>query len=215
MVRLKLLFLLIACFCLLGMGVAQDAPPPVEQLPTDKSAPPPNENRKQPPRSDNVPADESSSSQTRIDVTPPSNDAKSHPEADLGNSDVNEFTPYNPMKALKDIEVGDFYFKKENYPAAISRYREALEYKPHDAEATFKLAEVLNKTGDLPGAKENYQEYLKILPSGPYAKKAKEALSKLPDTVSVKSSPPARKASSPPNQPQSGGTTLDGGVNPR
>jgi len=33
-----------------------------------------------------------------------------------------------------------------NYNAAISRYREALDFKPHDAEATFKLAEVLNKT---------------------------------------------------------------------
>ncbi len=196
------------------MCAAQDAPPPVEQLPTDKSAPPPNDNRKQPPRSDSVPADESSSSQTRIEVAPPSNDAKSHPEADLGNGDVDEFTPYNPMKALKDVEVGDFYFKKENYQAAISRYREALEFKPHDAEATYKLAEGLNKTGDLAGAKENYEAYLKILPNGPYAKKAREALSKLPDSVSAKNPAPARKAPSPSSQPQSGGITLNGGVSP-
>ncbi len=92
------------------------------------------------------------------------------------------------MKAMKDIEVGDFYVKKENYPAAISRYREALEFKPHDAEATFKLAEVLNKTGDVAGATEDYEAYLKILPNGPYAKKAKEALSKL------KEKPPAQAA---------------------
>ena len=106
---------------------------------------------------------------------------RSHPEADLGDSDVSEFTPYNPMKALKAIEVGDWYFKQENYKAAISRYQEALEYKPHDAEATYKLAQVLNKTGDSAGAKENYEAYLKILPNGPYAKKAREALSKLKD----------------------------------
>jgi Flp pilus assembly protein TadD len=85
------------------------------------------------------------------------------------------------MKALKDIEVGDYYAKRENYHAAVSRYREALEFKPHDAEATFKLAEVLNKTGDAAGARENYESYLKILPNGPYAKKAKEALGKLKD----------------------------------
>ena len=83
------------------------------------------------------------------------------------------------MKALKDIEVGDFYFKKENYHAAISRYREALEYKPQDAEATFKLAEALNKSGDAAGATENYEAYLRILPNGPFARKAKEALSQL------------------------------------
>jgi tetratricopeptide (TPR) repeat protein len=177
-VRFRFLLLAIACFCLLGVCVAQDAPP-VEQVPADKSAPRPSDNRKQPPRSDKVGADESSSSQTRIDVTPPDNDTKSHPEADLGNGEVNEFTPYDPMKALKAVEVGDFYFKRESYPAAISRYREALEYKPHDAEATFKLAEALNKTGDVSAAKENYEAYLKILPNGPYAKKAREALSKL------------------------------------
>jgi len=167
-----------ACICLAGVAVTQDAPP-IEQVPTDKSAPPPRDNRKQPPRSDNVPAGESSSKQTEIDVSAPPNDAKSHPEADLDNGDVSEFTPFNPMRAMKDVEVGDFYFKKENYGAAISRYREALQYKPHDAEATFKLAEALNKTGDVAGATENYEAYLKILPNGPYANKAREALSKL------------------------------------
>jgi regulator of sirC expression with transglutaminase-like and TPR domain len=37
----------------------------------------------------------------------------------------------------------------------------------------------LNKSGDKTGALENYQAYLKILPNGPYAKKAREALDKL------------------------------------
>lgn len=169
--------LAVVCLWLAAAVVAQE--PPVEQVPVDKSAPAPKDNRKSPPRSDGVPADESSSKQTRIDVAPPADDAKSHPEADLGDTGVDEFTPWNPMKAMKDVEVGDFYFKKENYDAAISRYREALEFKPHDAEATFKLAEVLNKTGDKAGAVENYQAYLKILPNGPYAKRAHEALDKL------------------------------------
>ena len=91
------------------------------------------------------------------------------------------------MRAMKDVEVGDFYVRvKKNYPAAISRYREALEFKPHDAEATFKLAEVLNKTGDTAGAVENYEEYLKILPDGPYAKKAREELDKLKQKTAAK-----------------------------
>ena len=157
-------------------AIAQDsAPPPVEQLPADSSAPKPKDNAKAPPRSD---GGESSSADTRIDVSPPKDDAKAHPESGL-DSDVNEFTPYNPMKAMKAVEVGDYYFKQQNYKAAISRYREALEYKPHDGDATFKLAEVLNKTGDIPGAEESYAEYLKMLPNGPYAKKAKQALDKI------------------------------------
>ncbi|MDR3748007.1 MAG: tetratricopeptide repeat protein [Acidobacteriota bacterium] len=186
--RFRYLILAVFCLFLTGAAIAQDqspteqAPeqPPVEQVPVDKSAPAPTDNRKAPPRSDNLGPDESSSKQTRIDVSPPSDDKK-HPGASIeDDTGVNEFTPYNPMKAMKDIEIGDFYFKvKQNYPAAVSRYREALENKPHDAEATFKLAEALNKTGDIEGAVENYQAYLKILPDGPYAKKAKEELGKL------------------------------------
>ena len=180
-VRLYYLILAMLTLLLTGAAVAQDqAPAPVERVPVDKAAPAPQNNAKNPPRTDGISAGESSSKQTRIDVSPPANDAKSHPGADLSDTDVNEFTPWNPMKAMKDVEVGDFYFKvKQNYPAAISRYREALEYKPHDAEATFKLAEVLNKTGDTAGAIENYEAYLKILPDGPYAKSAHEALEKL------------------------------------
>jgi tetratricopeptide (TPR) repeat protein len=175
MYRWVLLWVVLCAFT--GLAFAQEsAPPPVEQLPTDKSAPAPKDNAKAPPRSD---GGESSSADTRIDVSPPKDDSKVHPESGLGESDVNEFTPYNPMKAMKCVEVGDYYFKKENYRGAISRYREALEYKPHDAEATFKLAEVLNKTGDVSGATENYEEYLKMMPNGPYAKRAKEALQKI------------------------------------
>ena len=182
---MRYLILVLLCLWLTGVGSAQDQQP-VEQVPTDKSAPPPKDNRKSPPRSDNVPAGESSSKQTQIDVSPPADDAKKHPEAELGGSgsDVDELTPYSPMRAMKDVEIGDFYFKvKQNYPAAISRYREALEYKPHDAEATFKLAEVLNKTGDKAGAVENYQAYLKILPDGPYAKRAREEAAKAEKAV--------------------------------
>ena len=178
-VRFHYLAIVVLCLGFAGIAAGQDSPP-VEQLPADKSSPPPKDNAKVPPRSDNVPVGESSSTQTRIDVDPPANDTKAHPESGLGSeSEVDEFTPYNPMKALKAVEVGDWYYKQENYKAAISRYREALEFKPHDAEATFKLAEVLNKTGDLAGAATNYEDYLKTLPNGPHAKKAKEALEKV------------------------------------
>jgi tetratricopeptide (TPR) repeat protein len=177
-VRIRILILAACCLFCGALAFAQDQQP-VEKVPVDRSAPQPQNNVGAPPRSDNVPAGESSSKQTQIDISPPANDAKSHPEANLGSSDVDEFTPYNPLKAMKDIEVGDFYAKRENYTAAIDRYREALEFKPHDAEATFKLAQALNKTGDTGGAIENYQEYLKTVPHGPYAKKAQEELDKL------------------------------------
>jgi tetratricopeptide (TPR) repeat protein len=172
-----ILFALLCFFCFLSIWCAQGQEP-VERIPVDKNAPPPKETK--PPRSDQAGPDESSSRDTQIDVTPPPGDLKDHPGADLDTpSESGEFTPWDPHKAMKSIEVGDFYFKRENYSAAISRYREALEYKPHDAEATYKLAAALEKSGDLKGAMQDYQDYLKVLPHGPYADKAQMGIDRL------------------------------------
>src|SRR3989442_2835376 len=128
----------------------------------------------------------SSSKDTRIDLSPPANDQKNHPmsgaavsDAEDAASDVQELHPWDPHKAAKDIEVGDFYFKKKNYRAALERYKEALVYKPNDALAEFHLAECFDKTGNSNEAITHYQEYLKILPHGPNAADAEKALSKL------------------------------------
>ena len=133
---------------------------------------------------------ESSSRDTRIDITPPKDDAKNHPNsksavADLETapepdaSGVQEFHPWNPMKAMKDVEVGDFYFKRKNYKAALDRYKEALYYKDNDAVASFRLAVCQEKLGDKAEARKYYEQYLKILPEGPFAKEAHAALDKL------------------------------------
>jgi len=166
---------------LLGVSLSY-AQAPVEQLPVEKNAPAPADNKTKPPRSDKPALDESSSRDTEIDISPPAGDLKEHPGAELdAESTSGEFTPWDPHRAMKAIEVGDFYAKRQNYGAAISRYREALEFKPRDAEATFKLADVLEKSGDLKGAMENYQGYLKILPSGPYAAQSKTGIARLKD----------------------------------
>jgi Flp pilus assembly protein TadD len=80
---------------------------------------------------------------------------------------------------MKDVEVGDYYFRLGNYKAAVSRYREALQFKPHDAAATFKLAQTLEKTKEFEEARARYQEYLAILKDGPNASAAKKALERM------------------------------------
>jgi tetratricopeptide (TPR) repeat protein len=138
---------------------------------------------------------ESSSRDTRIDLSPPRDDAKSHPGskdavADLDGtqnpdkdkadtSGVQEFHPWNPMKAAKDIEVGDYYFKRKNYKGAVERYKDALYYKDGDAVASFRLAECQEKLGDKTEARKYYEQYLKILPQGPFAKDAHASLDRL------------------------------------
>lgn len=103
-------------------------------------------------------------------------------------SDVQEFRPWDPHKAAKDVEVGDFYFKRKNYHAALERYKEALVYKPNDALANFRLAECLEKTGNPSEALTHYQEYLKILPHGPLAPDAQKAMERLKASGSTASS---------------------------
>lgn len=132
-------------------------------------------------------AEESSSRDTRIDLSPPKDDEKDHPMSSIPSpdqndtSDVEEMHPWDPHKAAKNVEVGDFYFKKKNYKAAIDRYKEALIYKPNDAIANFRLAESLEKIGNSGEAATHYQEYLKILPHGPFADDAQKALARLND----------------------------------
>jgi len=131
-------------------------------------------------------AEQSSSKDTQVDLSPPKDDAKTHPrsavtisDAEDSASDVEELHPWDPHKAAKDVEVGDFYFKRKNYRAARDRYKEALFYKPNDAVANFRLAECQEKMGNPAEAISHYQEYLKILPQGPFANDAQKALERL------------------------------------
>jgi tetratricopeptide (TPR) repeat protein len=142
-----------------------------------------------PPRSDRIDASaladgpgESSSKDTQIDISPPPGDDKEHPQSSNdfdADGDITEFRLWDPHRAAKDIEVGDFYFKRQNYVGAESRYREALMYKENDATATFKLAECLFKMKRLDEALAEYESYLKILPNGPEAPLAKKAIERL------------------------------------
>jgi tetratricopeptide (TPR) repeat protein len=146
-----------------------------------------------PPRSDRISADAiedgtSSSKNTQIDLAPPPDDNKAHPKsADIlmdaetapGSTATSEFHPWDPHKAAKDVEVGDFYLKRKNYRAAEDRYREALYYKDNDAIAIYRLATCLEKL-DRPGeAREQYENYLKILPHGPESEEAKKSIERL------------------------------------
>ena len=148
-----------------------------------------------PPRSDTVnvrdlggDSGDSSSKDTQIDLSPPADDAKAHPkssevledvEGAPGSVDVNEMHPWDPHKAAKDVEVGDYYFKRKNYAGAESRYREALYYKDNDAIATYRLAICLEKMGRSDEAIAEFESYLRILPHGPQAEESRKAIDRL------------------------------------
>jgi tetratricopeptide (TPR) repeat protein len=135
----------------------------------------------EPTPGDNAPprSDDSSSKSTKIDLSPPMGDSMSHPNSGVAD-DVLEMHTWDPHKADKSVEVGDFYFKRKNYVAAANRYRDALKWQSNDAIAFYKLALASEKLGNLDEARDSYENYLKILPSGTFAEDSKKALEKLP-----------------------------------
>lgn len=153
-----------------------------------------------PPRSDRVQIQdlppgvgESSSKDkdkdTQVDLSAPADDAKAHPQSSdavanaeagtLSSGGITDLRSWDPHKAAKNVEVGDFYFKRKNYRAAEARYRDALRYKDNDAIATIRLAVCLEKLGILDDARAEYESYLKILPHGPQAGDAQKAIERL------------------------------------
>jgi len=136
---------------------------------------------------------ESSSRADRVDINPPKDDEKNHPASKAAvagldipegaeNADasgIQEFHPWNPLKSSKDVQIGDFYFRRKNYKAALDRYKEALYYKEGDAVATFRIGECEDKLGNKTEAKKYFAQYLKILPEGPLAKDARSSLERI------------------------------------
>lgn len=85
----------------------------------------------------------------------------------------------NPMLAKKDVEIGDFYYKKKNYKAAIQRYLEALEYQPNLIEAYEALAQAYEKDDQMDKAVDTYKDFLKKYPDSPKSSDFRSKLSKL------------------------------------
>ena len=158
-------------------------PDSIVTVPKKKASPPRSEEQKQTSDTSADANGEYSSSKTYVvDLSPPLGDKQTHPDAEA-NSDIKEMKPWNPHRALKDVEVGDFYFKRKNYAAAEARYRDALEYKANDAVATFRLAQVLERTRRGDEAISYYQAYLKILADGPFAEECHKAIARLSKTA--------------------------------
>lgn len=150
----------------------------------EQAGPGPNQ---KPPRSDDqtrsLNQDGESSSRSSIgDLSPPKNDARDHPNSSTGEpqpSDTSEMKKWDPHRAAKNLEVGDYYFSRNNFIAAESRYQEALEYKDNFAEVMYKLALTEEKLQHPDEARKYFELYLKTLPGGDHEQEAKDAIARL------------------------------------
>jgi len=78
--------------------------------------------------------------------------------------------PFNPLEAERNIRVGDFYFKRKNYAAAIERYLEALTYQPNLIKAFEALGKAYEKDGKPEKALGVYRDFIEKYPRSPKAK---------------------------------------------
>jgi tetratricopeptide (TPR) repeat protein len=113
------------------------------------------------------PADQSKSPQTQ-EQEPPEEDESLAPKT----------YSFNPLEAEKDLKVGLYYFKKGNYKASTSRFREATLWNPNFAEAFLRLGESEEKLKDKKAADEAFTKYLALSPDGKEADAVKKKLSR-------------------------------------
>jgi Flp pilus assembly protein TadD len=85
---------------------------------------------------------------------------------------------FNPLQAQKEVQVGNYYFKKGSYRAAVSRFREAIKWNQNYAEAYLRLGEACDKLKDSAGAKKAFSKYLELAPDGKEAAAVRKRLAR-------------------------------------
>lgn len=75
-----------------------------------------------------------------------------------------EVVEKDPARAKENVEIGDFYYNRENYKAAEDRYRDAIRFHPEWAEPYEKLIRVLEKQKAFDRALEVCRDFLEANP---------------------------------------------------
>lgn len=86
---------------------------------------------------------------------------------------------FNPLQSGHEVAIGDQYFSKGNYTAALSRYRDATKWNDGNATAWLRLGRTQEKKSDPQAARAAYEKYLELAPTGKDAADVKKRLVKL------------------------------------
>jgi tetratricopeptide (TPR) repeat protein len=87
---------------------------------------------------------------------------------------------FNPVQAANEVKVGSYYFKKGSYTAAKLRFEEALKWNPGYAEAYLRLGEACEKLKRPEEARQAYEKYLELQPTGKDAERLRKKLAAKP-----------------------------------
>jgi tetratricopeptide (TPR) repeat protein len=127
---------------------------------------------------------------------PPAAPDSSHPKSgkknkstgakDSATNSAPDQPTWDPLRAEKDIEVGQFYFKKGDLDAAIDRFQDAAASKPGFAIPYRYLGEAQEKKGQKREAIKSYQRYLDLYPHAEDAAKIRKKIDRLWSEVGKK-----------------------------
>jgi len=96
------------------------------------------------------------------------------PEED--ESAAPETFPLDPLESDRNIKVGNYYWHKGNYRAALQRYERATKYNPSSPDAFFKVGEAEEKLKNKDAAKAAFQRVIQVSPDSKAAHEAKKKL---------------------------------------
>lgn len=105
-------------------------------------------------------------------------DTERAPE-DSETADVEAPKDRDPQLAEQNLKIGDFYFKRKNYAAAIQRYLDAIAYLPTFTDAYQALVRAYEKNGDLSKAIKVCRDFISKNPDSPKVPDFQARLAKL------------------------------------
>lgn len=76
------------------------------------------------------------------------------------DSEEEEALPHDPAQARKNLEIGEYYFKRDNYAAAEHRFIDAIEYDKSWPESYKKLIETYEKMEKFESAAEVCRKFV-------------------------------------------------------
>jgi tetratricopeptide (TPR) repeat protein len=89
----------------------------------------------------------------------------------------------DPLLCTKNIGIGDYYYKRKNYEAAIRRYLDAIEYLSNSAPAFEALARAYEKNNQPAKAFATYQKFIKENPDSPKSSEFRAKINRLEKSV--------------------------------
>ncbi|HKM89798.1 MAG TPA: tetratricopeptide repeat protein [Candidatus Acidoferrales bacterium] len=89
----------------------------------------------------------------------------------------------NSAPAQHDVEVGQYYMKKEKYDAAIDRFKDAAHLLPDYADAYRLMGEAYEKKKFLPEAMAAYQKFIEVAPKDKDAEDMRKRVARLQSEI--------------------------------